>query len=52
MFFEGSLDPSGGVLRPDPAEPGHGLTPRREILARYGVGDAVRRQAQPSGGVR
>ncbi|PKW27276.1 enolase C-terminal domain-like protein [Phycicoccus duodecadis] len=29
MFFDGTLDPSGGVLVPDPHAPGHGLTFRR-----------------------
>ncbi|MGN6256477.1 MAG: enolase C-terminal domain-like protein [Solirubrobacterales bacterium] len=30
MLFEGTLDPSGGALHPDPSRPGHGLTLRRE----------------------
>jgi L-alanine-DL-glutamate epimerase-like enolase superfamily enzyme len=34
-FFDGALDPTGGVLRPDPAAPGHGLTLRREVADRY-----------------
>ena len=29
LFFDGTLDPSGGALQPDPAAPGHGLTLRR-----------------------
>jgi L-alanine-DL-glutamate epimerase-like enolase superfamily enzyme len=29
LFFDGTLDPTGGVLRPDPDAPGHGLTLRR-----------------------
>lgn len=29
MFFDGTLDPTGGVIRPDPAAPGHGLTLRQ-----------------------
>jgi L-alanine-DL-glutamate epimerase-like enolase superfamily enzyme len=28
MFFDGALDPAGGVLTPDPDEPGLGLTLR------------------------
>jgi L-alanine-DL-glutamate epimerase-like enolase superfamily enzyme len=28
MFFDGTLDPAGGVIRPDPAAAGHGLTLR------------------------
>jgi L-alanine-DL-glutamate epimerase-like enolase superfamily enzyme len=35
MFFDGALDPTGGVLRLDPATPGHGLTLRREVADRY-----------------
>jgi hypothetical protein len=26
MLFDGTLDPSGGVVRPDPDRIGHGLT--------------------------
>jgi L-alanine-DL-glutamate epimerase-like enolase superfamily enzyme len=51
MFFEGALDPSGGVLCPDAAAPGHGLTPRTELLGRYQVGDTARCEARPAGGV-
>jgi len=29
MFFDGTLDPTGGVIRPDPAAPGLGLTVRQ-----------------------
>ena len=28
MFFEGTLDPAGGVIRPDPGAPGNGLALR------------------------
>jgi L-alanine-DL-glutamate epimerase-like enolase superfamily enzyme len=28
MFFDGTLDPTGGSIRPDPDVPGHGLTLR------------------------
>jgi L-alanine-DL-glutamate epimerase-like enolase superfamily enzyme len=28
MFFDGTLDPTGGVIRPDPSRPGTGLTLR------------------------
>jgi L-alanine-DL-glutamate epimerase-like enolase superfamily enzyme len=37
MFFDGTLDPAGGAVRPDPAAPGHGLTLRREVAQRYRV---------------
>jgi L-alanine-DL-glutamate epimerase-like enolase superfamily enzyme len=30
MLFEGTLDPQGGALRPDPSRPGHGLTLKHE----------------------
>jgi L-alanine-DL-glutamate epimerase-like enolase superfamily enzyme len=30
MLFEGTLDPEGGALRPDPTRPGHGLSLRQE----------------------
>lgn len=35
MFFEGTLDPSGGTLRPDPDAPGHGLTLRTADIEGY-----------------
>ena len=35
MLFEGTLDPSGGVMRPDPARPGHGLAVRTAEAERY-----------------
>ena len=28
MLFDGTLDPDGGAIRPDPARPGHGMTLR------------------------
>ena len=34
LFFDGVLDPGGGVLTPDPALPGHGLT-LKEADARH-----------------
>ena len=37
MLFDGTLDPTGGALRPDPTAPGNGLTPREEALRRYRV---------------
>ena len=37
MLFDGTLDPTGGVLRPDPTAPGHGLTLREDALRRYPV---------------
>jgi L-alanine-DL-glutamate epimerase-like enolase superfamily enzyme len=30
MLFEGTLDPDGGALRPDPSRPGHGLALKHE----------------------
>jgi L-alanine-DL-glutamate epimerase-like enolase superfamily enzyme len=35
LFFDGTLDPSGGVIRPDPDAPGHGLTLRRDVAEKY-----------------
>jgi L-alanine-DL-glutamate epimerase-like enolase superfamily enzyme len=52
MFFDGTLDPAGGTVTPDPTAPGNGLTVREDVLHRYQVGDAVRRQAAVFGGVR
>jgi L-alanine-DL-glutamate epimerase-like enolase superfamily enzyme len=37
MLFDGALDPSGGVLRPDQARPGLGLTLKDANCARYRV---------------
>ena len=37
MAFDGTLKPSGGVLRPDPSRPGLGLEPRWRDLERYRV---------------
>lgn len=36
-FFDGALDPSGGVLRPNPHAPGHGLTLRSAAAQVYRV---------------
>ena len=30
MLFDGTLDPEGGTLRPDPSRPGHGLSLKHE----------------------
>jgi L-alanine-DL-glutamate epimerase-like enolase superfamily enzyme len=38
MFFDGTLDPTGGVIRPDPSAPGNGLTLRRADAEHYRVG--------------
>ena len=38
MVFDGALDPSGGVLRPDPARPGLGLTLKESDAAPFRVG--------------
>lgn len=35
MFFDGTLDPAGGTLRPDPLAPGHGLALRTEAAEPY-----------------
>lgn len=35
MLFEGALDPDGGFLRPDPDQPGHGMTLRGHDAERY-----------------
>jgi L-alanine-DL-glutamate epimerase-like enolase superfamily enzyme len=35
MFFDGTLDPAGGVIRPDPDAPGLGLTLRAADAERY-----------------
>jgi len=37
MLFDGTLDPSGGVLRPDPSRPGLGLSLKDANCARYRV---------------
>jgi L-alanine-DL-glutamate epimerase-like enolase superfamily enzyme len=37
MLFDGALDPSGGVLRPDLSRPGLGLTLKEANCARYRV---------------
>ena len=38
MFFDGTLDPTGGTIRPDPSTPGNGLTVRDDVVRRYQVG--------------
>lgn len=35
MFFDGTLDPAGGAIRPDPDAAGNGLTLRRDAAERY-----------------
>jgi L-alanine-DL-glutamate epimerase-like enolase superfamily enzyme len=49
LLFEGTLDPTGGVLRPDPVRPGHGLDLRPEVAGRYQVGEPVTRELAASG---
>jgi L-alanine-DL-glutamate epimerase-like enolase superfamily enzyme len=44
MFFDGTLDPTGGALRPDPDAPGNGLSLREDVVHRYQVGETVRRE--------
>ena len=38
LFFDGVLDPKGGVLVPDPSSPGHGMTLRTSDAERYRAG--------------
>ncbi len=38
MFFDGTLDPTGGTVRPDPDAPGLGLTLRAGDAEQYRVG--------------
>jgi hypothetical protein len=40
LLFDGTLDPAGGVVRPDDYAVGHGLTFRRDEAERYAVGRA------------
>jgi hypothetical protein len=37
IVFDGTLDPHGGVLRPDPTRPGLGLTVRHADADRFRV---------------
>lgn len=37
LFFDGTLDPTGGTVRPDPAAPGHGMTLRPDAAQPYRV---------------
>ncbi len=37
LFFDGTLDPAGGVIRPDPGVPGLGLTLRTEDAEPYRI---------------
>lgn len=37
MFFDGTLDPSGGTICPDDSAPGNGLTLRRSDIEKYRV---------------
>jgi L-alanine-DL-glutamate epimerase-like enolase superfamily enzyme len=38
LAFDGTLDPTGGAVRPDDGAPGHGLTLREADLAQHRVG--------------
>jgi L-alanine-DL-glutamate epimerase-like enolase superfamily enzyme len=49
MFFDGTLDPTGGALCLDPHTPGNGLRLRRDVAGRYLVGDPVTRQLTHTG---
>lgn len=42
MFFDGTLDPTGGALHLDPAAPGHGLALLTDVTGRYQVGSTLR----------
>jgi L-alanine-DL-glutamate epimerase-like enolase superfamily enzyme len=44
LLFDDTLDPAGGVLRPDPCRPGHGMELRPEMARRYQVGEPVIRR--------
>jgi hypothetical protein len=37
MVFDGTLDPAGGALRPDPGRPGLGLTLKESDAAPFRV---------------
>jgi L-alanine-DL-glutamate epimerase-like enolase superfamily enzyme len=37
MFFDGTLEPAGGSVRPDKSAPGHGLTLRRADAQPYRI---------------
>jgi L-alanine-DL-glutamate epimerase-like enolase superfamily enzyme len=37
LLFDGTLDPTGGTIRPDPRAAGHGLTLRQDAIERYRV---------------
>ncbi|MGH7910933.1 MAG: enolase C-terminal domain-like protein [Candidatus Dormibacteraceae bacterium] len=37
ILFDGTLEPEGGSLRPDPSRPGLGLEPKRDALERHRV---------------
>ena len=41
MFFDGTLDPTGGALVLDPTAPGHGLTLLTDVAGRYQVGKTL-----------
>jgi L-alanine-DL-glutamate epimerase-like enolase superfamily enzyme len=43
MFFDGTLDPIGGTLRPDDTQPGNGLHLRAGIARDYQSGPTLRR---------
>ena len=46
MFFDGTLDPTGGAIRPDPDAPGHGLTLRDNDADRTASADLRRHPRQ------
>jgi L-alanine-DL-glutamate epimerase-like enolase superfamily enzyme len=52
MFFDGTLDPTGGTLHPDLTAPGNGLTVRDDVVRRYQVGDTATVKAAMSGSAR
>jgi L-alanine-DL-glutamate epimerase-like enolase superfamily enzyme len=49
LFFDGTLDPTGGTLRLDSRALGTGLTLRRDVAGRYLVGAPLTRQLTRTG---
>ena len=49
LFFDGALDPTGGELLLDPHAPGNGLTLRRQVAARYQIGEPLTQTLNHSG---
>jgi L-alanine-DL-glutamate epimerase-like enolase superfamily enzyme len=49
LFFDGTLDPTGGLLRLAPHRVGHGLEPRVAAMERYRVAEPVEHHLTPGG---